>query len=292
MKKVSLMCAVILFCAGTISGPVHAEDMNAKIEGSDMSKSEVELRTSMRKLWESRAILLRDYIVKEIEGSEDAEEAKKELLENAGVLGASIRPYYGWWASSILTGFLKKDVGRTEEVIKAAKEVDKEVSDRTEKAEKKAMVLKERAGEKAIALVEKEKKEDLGLINKAKEKALELIERARIKALELIKKTKEAPPVQASKEAERALERAKKRWYSNASRLAGFFAIPGNHTKEELTDILYKHLDLTWGEIDSILNEDEAKELEYYEEDKAHMLMFSDMLVDGLIKQFPEKFKE
>jgi hypothetical protein len=59
---------------------------------------------------------------------------------------------------------------------------------------------------------------------------------------------------------------------------------------EELTDMLYKHLDLTWGEIQAILDKDEAKDLEYYEEDKAHMVMFSDMLVDGLVKQFPKKF--
>jgi len=61
---------------------------------------------------------------------------------------------------------------------------------------------------------------------------------------------------------------------------------------KDLTDILYKHLDLVWGEIESILNKDKVKELEYYEQDKAHMLMFSDMLVDGLVKQFPKKFEE
>ncbi|NQT21973.1 MAG: hypothetical protein HQ579_00880 [Candidatus Omnitrophica bacterium] len=61
---------------------------------------------------------------------------------------------------------------------------------------------------------------------------------------------------------------------------------------KDLTDILYKHLDLVWGEIESILNKDKVKDLEYYEQDKAHMLMFSDMLVDGLVKQFPKKFEE
>jgi hypothetical protein len=55
--------------------------------------------------------------------------------------------------------------------------------------------------------------------------------------------------------------------------------------------MFYKHLDLTWGEIDAILNKETAKDSEYYEKDRAHMIMVSDILVDGLIKQFPERFK-
>jgi enolase len=143
-----------------------------------------------------------------------------------------------------------------------------------------------------FSLVNKARKKALDLIEKARGIALDLVDKAREKALELMKRSKEAAPERASKDAEIALERAKKRWYSNAYHLAGFFAIPRNHTKEELTDILYKHLDLTWGEIESILKSDEAEDMEYYEQDKAHMMMFSDMLVDGLVKQFPEKFKE
>ena len=74
--------------------------------------------------------------------------------------------------------------------------------------------------------------------------------------------------------------------------MAGFFAITHNQTKEDLKDMLYKHLDLTWGEIDAILKKDEKKDLNYYGRDRAHMIMFSDVLVDGLVKQFPDRFKE
>ena len=74
--------------------------------------------------------------------------------------------------------------------------------------------------------------------------------------------------------------------------MAGFFAIPHNQTKKDLTDMLCKHLDLTWGEIEAILTKDEKKDLDYYEKDRAHMVMFSDILVDGLIKQFPNRFKD
>ena len=56
--------------------------------------------------------------------------------------------------------------------------------------------------------------------------------------------------------------------------------------------MFYKHLDLTLGEIEAILKKEKTKDLEYYEKDKAHMLMVSDVLVDGLVRQMPKKFKE
>ena len=111
--------------------------------------------------------------------------------------------------------------------------------------------------------------------------ARDLIERARGMARDMAQK--------ANKE---ALERAKERWYENARSLAGFFAIPHNQTKKDLTDMLCKHLDLTWGEIEAILAKDAEKDLDYYEKDRAHMVMFSNVLTDGLIKQFPDRFKE
>jgi predicted TIM-barrel fold metal-dependent hydrolase len=108
----------------------------------------------------------------------------------------------------------------------------------------------------------------------------------------LIKKAKEIARDMNEKANKEALERVKKEWYKNAYNLAGFFAIPHNQTKKELTDILYKHQDFKMGEIEAILKKDEVKDLDYYEKDRALMLMFSDMLVDGLVKQFPNRFRE
>ena len=215
MKKIFLISILLLFCVTVISAFAYAEDINAKIAPKAMSKSEAELRLVMNKLWESRATLLRAYIVSAMNDSKDADEAKDELLKNTRDLGASIQPYYGYWAKSILTGLLKTDVSLTGEVIKAAK-----------------------AGTK----------EDL--------------------------------------------DWAKKKWYANAFIVAGFFAITHNQTKEDLVKMFYEHLDLTWGEIDAILKKDKAKDLDCYEKDRVHMLMFSDVLVDGLVKQFPDRFKE
>lgn len=204
-----------MFYTISASNFAHAEDTNTEAALPIMSKSETELRSSMRKLWELRAILLREYLVSAMNDSKDADAAKDKLLENAGDLGATIKPYHGYWASSILGRILKRDVAITGKVIKAAKN-------------------------------------------------------GKIKDLEW----------------------AKKKWYGNAFLLATLFAVTRNQTMEYLTDILYKHLDLTLGEIEAIIAKDAPKDLDYYEQDRAHMILFSDVLTDGLVKQFPEKFKK
>ncbi len=51
------------------------------------------------------------------------------------------------------------------------------------------------------------------------------------------------------------------------------------------------HLALTTTEVVSRLKKDWAADVEAYDQGHAHMLMFADMLSDGIIKQFPEKFK-
>lgn len=56
--------------------------------------------------------------------------------------------------------------------------------------------------------------------------------------------------------------------------------------------ILQKHLDLTSGEVVGRLNKDWAADIKAYDDGHAHMLMFADMLTDGISKQFPAKFKK
>jgi hypothetical protein len=208
---------VTILGAPSVKGIVQdsAKNINLKITSKVISGSEVGLKRNMRALWESRATLLRGYIICAINDSNDLLEAKNRLLNNASDLGASIKPYYGYFAGGILTGFLKKDVELTEKFIKRSKTGNKKDIDWT-----------------------------------------------------------------------------RKELHSNASMLAGFFAIPKNQTIEELKGMLYKHLDLTIGEIEAILNKDGTNDLDYYEKDRTHMLMFSDVLTAGIVRQFPDKFKE
>jgi hypothetical protein len=89
------------------------------------------------------------------------------------------------------------------------------------------------------------------------------------------------------------LDKASKKWYANADDIAVFLSGANpNWAKKDLTDMLYKHLELTTGEVVSRLKKNWVEDISYYDKGHAHMLMFSDALTDGIVKQFPDKFKE
>lgn len=82
-----------------------------------------------------------------------------------------------------------------------------------------------------------------------------------------------------------------KRWTDNGKDLAAFLSGANpNWSKAELERMLQKHLDLTTGEVVSRLEKNWKRDIQNYDEGHTHMLMFADMLSDGVIKQFPAKF--
>ena len=89
------------------------------------------------------------------------------------------------------------------------------------------------------------------------------------------------------------LTKANKKWYANADEIAVFLSGANPHwTKQALTDMLYKHLEYTTAEVVSRLKKDWAADIEAYDKGHMHMLMFADTLTDGIVKQFPAKFKK
>ena len=88
------------------------------------------------------------------------------------------------------------------------------------------------------------------------------------------------------------LDAAQKKWSANGVEIAAFLAGANpNWPEQTLKDMLQKHLDLTSGEVVGRLKKDWALDIKSYDEGHAHMLMFADMLTDGIVKQFPDKFK-
>lgn len=88
------------------------------------------------------------------------------------------------------------------------------------------------------------------------------------------------------------LTKANKKWEANADDIAVFLSGANpNWPRQTLADMLHRHLELTTGEVVSRLKKDWAADIDFYDRGHAHMLMFSDVLADGIIKQFPEKFK-
>lgn len=89
------------------------------------------------------------------------------------------------------------------------------------------------------------------------------------------------------------LNKAQEKWHDNADAIATFLSGANpNWAKGELVNMLYKHLDLTTGEVVSRLNKNWVGDISYYDRGHEHMMMFADMLSHGIIKQFPDKFNK
>src|SRR5512143_328208 len=85
--------------------------------------------------------------------------------------------------------------------------------------------------------------------------------------------------------------KGQKKWIVNADDIAVLLSGANpNWPVQTLKDMLYKHLAFTTTEVVSRLKKDWPADIEAYDKGRAHMLMFADMLTEGIVKQFPKKF--
>jgi len=85
--------------------------------------------------------------------------------------------------------------------------------------------------------------------------------------------------------------KGQKRWLRNADDIASFLSSANPAWPDQtLKDMLYVHLALTTTEVVSRIKKDWTSDIEAYDKGQAHMLMFADVLTDGIVKQFPGKF--
>ena len=88
------------------------------------------------------------------------------------------------------------------------------------------------------------------------------------------------------------LEKYNKLWYENADKIADFLSSANhNYSNKNLKDMLYKHLKFVTAQAVARLNKDWKGDITAFDKGEEHMIMFADVLADGIIKQFPEKFK-
>ena len=55
--------------------------------------------------------------------------------------------------------------------------------------------------------------------------------------------------------------------------------------------MLHKHLQFVTDQVVARLNKDWNADINSFDKGEDHMIMFADILIDGIVKQFPEKFK-
>jgi hypothetical protein len=88
------------------------------------------------------------------------------------------------------------------------------------------------------------------------------------------------------------LTAAQKKWQANGDDIAAFLSAANPHWPSKDTHaMLRQHLVFTTNEVVARLKKDWAADIKAYDEGHVHMLMFADMLADGIAKQFPAKFK-
>jgi hypothetical protein len=90
-----------------------------------------------------------------------------------------------------------------------------------------------------------------------------------------------------------ALNDAIARWYANADDIAVFLnsANPKNWPLNEMKAMMREHLDLTLQEAVAYLHGDHAASIAAYDQIHLQALSMADMLSEGILKQFPNKFK-
>lgn len=89
-----------------------------------------------------------------------------------------------------------------------------------------------------------------------------------------------------------AFETANKKWISNADEISGFLSKANPNWKlEDMKKMMHDHLNLTTEEAVARLKKDYTADVKAYDKVHDEILLMADMLTDGIIKQFPAKFK-
>ncbi|NQX63382.1 glycosyltransferase [Paenibacillus qinlingensis] len=88
------------------------------------------------------------------------------------------------------------------------------------------------------------------------------------------------------------LAKFNKEWYRNADDIAKFLSAANpNWSQKEQQDMLYAHLQFVTDQVTARLKKDWKADILAFDKGEDHMIMYADMLSNGIIKQFPDKFK-
>ena len=89
-----------------------------------------------------------------------------------------------------------------------------------------------------------------------------------------------------------ALDVANKKWFANADEISAFLNKANPNWKlDDMKKMMHEHLKLTTDEAVARIKQDYDADIAAYDKVHNEILEMSDMLTDGIVKQFPEKFK-
>ncbi len=198
----------------TGSDTSKTHDKTKEIAG--ITKSQMEFRDAMDRLWIDHVAWTRNVILNIMDGLPGTDDALKRLLKNQEDIGNAIKPYYGDAAGTKLTGLLRTHIVQAGDLLKAAKADDQE-----------------------------------------------------------------------------KFKKINEDWKKNADSIAVFLsgANQKNWPESDMKKMMQDHLSLTIDEATARLKKDYAADVKAYDKVVDEILMMSDMLSEGIVKQFPDKFK-
>jgi len=81
------------------------------------------------------------------------------------------------------------------------------------------------------------------------------------------------------------------KWHANADDIAAFLSDANPYWKpKEMQSMMYKHLKLITNEVNERIAQDWKAEIKAAQAVLEEMMMFADMLTNGIVQQFPDKF--
>lgn len=97
----------------------------------------------------------------------------------------------------------------------------------------------------------------------------------------------------AKKSDQASVDQFNKEWYRYADEIVAFLSAANPYwSKKELTDMFYIHLKLTINEVVDRLKGDWVADINTADRNETHLIHMGDFLTDGIVKQFPKKFKQ
>ena len=102
-----------------------------------------------------------------------------------------------------------------------------------------------------------------------------------------------ADVVKAAKASDNAaLAAANKKWFANADDISAFLSKANPNWKlDDMKKMMHDHLQLTTDEAVARIKKDYDADIAAYDKVHNEILEMADMLTNGIVKQFPEKFK-
>lgn len=87
-------------------------------------------------------------------------------------------------------------------------------------------------------------------------------------------------------------EKLNTEWQQSADKITAFLAsVNPNWSKKELSNMFHTHLKLTADEVNHRMKKDWAADIKTAELNELHLVHMGEYLTDGIVKQYPEKFK-